>query len=533
MTAKPPTPPRNYDLIGFGDEVPGILALVAASREHHRRTGKRPRTLLMFKGNSQEGVGGHLVRGRLAYLDRSNVPLDLRQSLKLPTFGDPAFLYKEFLQRSGVVQIALDASKADAALRAMLVEADVDLISRIEIKSVLKQGNRITAIQTTRGETFQAKQFIDSTVNAELAQAAGVQKLTGFATFGLPESELPVTLVFDTEGISVKRLQEIELGFLRRLTNPNDAEGQKMLLTAAGANPAVADRLRANLVDRNGNLKTMQVGQDYIDVASQAISIAYHAFRGKALSLKGSWALLDHGNIAVFPGHRMSWNALMFYTTGPQAEALARAAAKPTAPMLEEFKQVERWFRNLGATAVRPATELYVRHAGNIVGVMDSLTAAEMLNGGVPAAEALGTFGYHLDVRGGIDGLGNRAKTQGISNINFHTPPLFNVGMRHAIVQAVPNLAVVSPASGFEGYACSAGRIIEYNACVGQGLGIAAAIALLSNRTLASITNAEVRQVLTQTNQLSRIYGRPIAAEAQRMSTFEVALRNSGVGAIG
>ena len=57
------------------------------------------------------------------------------------------------------------------------------------------------------------------------------------------------------------------------------------------------------------------------------------------------------------------------------------------------------------------------------------------------------------------------------------------------------------------------------------------AIALLNNRTLASITNAEVRQVLEQTKQLPRIYGRADQAEAARLSEFEIALGASS-GAI-
>ncbi|HEY9655507.1 MAG TPA: hypothetical protein V6C50_08435, partial [Crinalium sp.] len=95
-------PPSSYDVIGFGDEVPGVLALVSAAREYRRRTGKALRTLLMFKGNSLEGVGGHLVRGGLAYLDRCTIPANIRQAYQLPTFGEPSAIYQEFLQRSGV-----------------------------------------------------------------------------------------------------------------------------------------------------------------------------------------------------------------------------------------------------------------------------------------------------------------------------------------------------------------------------------------------------------------------------------------------
>ncbi|MDX2244755.1 MAG: FAD-dependent oxidoreductase [Leptolyngbyaceae cyanobacterium bins.302] len=526
-TAAPTT--RTYDIIGFGDEVPGVLALVSASREFQRRTQRKPRSLLMFKGNSRLGIGGHLVRGGLAYLDRSNVPPDVRQAYGLPTFGDPCFLYKEFLQRSQVQQIALNPVKADAALRAMLQEADVDIVSQLEIRAVLKDGARIRGIQTNRGEIYLAKHFIDSTVNGELAQLAGVSKLRGFETFGLPESELPVTLVFETEGLTPQRLKEVELSYLKRFANPADTAAQNFILMSAGKNERVAEQFRLEMQESLSKSRLMHIGQDFIDVRSRALSIAFHAFRGRALTLKGSGFILDQANIAVLAPNRLSWNALMFFTTGSQAEALARGSARPTPTMLEEIKYLDRWFKSLGATAVRAYPELYIRHAGNITDVVSPLSGAQMLRGGVSVGEALGTFGYHLDVRGGIDGLGPRALGKGISSISFHHPPLFNIGMQHALVQSVPNLAVVSPGSGFEGYACAAGRIIEFNAAVGQGLGIAAAIALQTGRTLASISNLEVRRVLEQTKQLSKIYGRAEPVEAARLAKFEDTLNDVAI----
>jgi FAD dependent oxidoreductase len=221
--------PRVYDLICFGDEVPGLLAVVAAAREFRRRTGKFPKTLVMFKGTSSEGVGGHLVRGGLGYLDRTHAPADERAKLKLPTFGDPCALYKEFLTRSGVNQIALDPRKADTALRQMLSEIGADIISRAAIEAVDKNGDRITSLTLNSGASFSANQFIDCTVNAELAQLSGVPKYQGFGTFGLPDSELPTGMIFETEGINFPRLQQVELSYLKRFTNPADAEAQRFI----------------------------------------------------------------------------------------------------------------------------------------------------------------------------------------------------------------------------------------------------------------------------------------------------------------
>ncbi|NEO32006.1 MAG: FAD-dependent oxidoreductase [Symploca sp. SIO3C6] len=511
---------RYYDVIGFGDEIPGIFALISAAREYRRRTSKYPRILLMSKGSKLESVGGHVVRGGLAYLDRSQISRQLRRALGLGTFGAPPAIYREFLQRAGVVFIALDPRQAGAALQKMMQEAGVALIREVEIDSVLKEDQRIVGIKLARGETYFGKQFIDSTVNAELAQAAGVNKLRGFETFGLPESELPVTLVFETEGISVKRLKQIEYAYLKRFTNPKDAQAQDFIRHAAGFDQQLMTRISKDMFDPRGNLKTMWAGRDYIDVRSPALSVAYHSFRGKKFSLAETGMILDKGNIAILPGGRLSWNALLCYVNGTQAEELATGGGKPTSEILEEMSFVGKWFKSFGATSVKPASELYIRHAGNITGAVEPLSGADMLRGGVPTRQALGTFAYHFDVRGGITGIGAKADALGFKSVSFEQP-IFNIGIRHAQIQDVPNLAVVSPASGFKGFASSAGRIVEFNVAVGQGLGIAAIIALLSDRNLADVSNVEVRQVLVEIGQLPSVFGVANSIAASKLQQFE------------
>lgn len=519
-----PSTIRTYDIICFGDEVPGVLALVCAAREYYRQTNQYPKTLLLLKGNSKLGIGGHLVRGWLSYLDRAAVPLAIRQSRSLDTFGDPPAIYKEFLQRAGVALIALDPDKANTALRDMLREVKADILSNIEIHSVIKDGQKIAGIKLTKDETYLAQQFIDCTVNAELAQVARVKKLKGFETFGLSDSELAVTLVFETHGLSIEKLKNSEFAYLQRFTNPADMEAQKWINVASGGNRAFAQQLKQDLVDANGNLKTMIVGKDYIDVRSPALSIAYHAFRGTAFDIESSTAILDKANIAILSKGRLSWNALLFRATADQAEILARVKAKPTVEMLTEMLSIRKWFENIGASEVKHAHELYIRHAGNVIGAVDSLSGFEMLAGGVSEGEALGTFGYYFDTRGGIEGLKSKAAAKGFNTDEFKHAPLFNIGIQHALMKDVPNLAVVSPASGFVGYACSAGRIVEFNTGVGQGVGIAAGIALAQKRNLSSISNLEVRTILAQTSRLPQIYGMSNVAKAQQLKEFELAL---------
>lgn len=513
---------RFYDFIGFGDEVPGILTLVAAAREYRRRFSYYPRSLVMFKSSSLDGVGGHLVRGGLAYLDRSSVPLAIRQAYGLGNFGDPSAIYQEFLQRTGVSVVSLDPRKADRVLRQMMAEVGVDILSSIKIDSVLLAGAKMAGIRLSRGETYHGKQFVDATVNAELAQAAGVSKIKGFQSLGLPNAELSVTLVFEVEGLPIAELKAVEAHYLRRFNNAADSEAQGYINAAARSDLALVKQLKQDLSRRNaqGQFLTMVQGKDYIDIPTKALSIAYHAFRGTKLWLGESVAILDNANVAVLSGGKLSWNALLFHVNADQAEELARNRARPTAAMLQEMTYIEKWFKSLGAKTVRPTLELYIRHAGNVVGVVEPLNGATLLSGGVPAQEALGTFGYAFDARGGIEGLKERAAELGWNTIHFRSP-LSNIGIRHALIKAIPNLAVVSPASGFEGLACSVGRIVEFNVSVGQGVGIAMAIALAMGKNLAEVTNSEVRQVLAATGRLPKIYGETYLADASVLGNFE------------
>ncbi|NEP27762.1 MAG: FAD-dependent oxidoreductase, partial [Moorea sp. SIO3I6] len=61
----------------------------------------------------------------------------------------------------------------------------------------------------------------------------------------------------------------------------------------------------------------------------------------------------------------------------------------------------------------------------------------------------------------------------------------------------------------------------EFNAGVGQALGIAAITALLSGRNLSNVSNSEVRKVLLSTKQLPRVYGYANNQEARKLKNFE------------
>jgi len=215
---------------------------------------------------------------------------------------------------------------------------------------------------------------------------------------------------------------QIEAAYHRRFLNLADSEAQGWLLSATGGDRARAARLRADMGEGSSQPRQLFLGNDYIDVRSPALSVAFHAFRGLPFSLEQAGVLLDKANITRLPDDRLIWNALLFAVDAAEADALAMAGARPSAAMLAEAARVQEWFTSLGATEVTLAPELYIRHAGNISRAVSPISGGWMLAGGVAASEGLASFGYHFDIRAGIRGLDERAGGLGIRDTQFPMP---------------------------------------------------------------------------------------------------------------
>jgi hypothetical protein len=160
-------------------------------------------------------------------------------------------------------------------------------------------------------------------------------------------------------------------------------------------------------------------------------------------------------------------------------------------------REVADFFRRNGASTVRWMPELYVRSTDQIAHPVEGLSALRMAEGGVPRPEALGTFTYYLDFRGGL--------AEAITPLK----PTFNFGYRHTLPREVSNLAVLGPSGGFGGLGVGAGRIIELNISVGQGLAIASSLALARHLPLAAVNPREVAAWMPPGY---RPYGRPARA---------------------
>jgi tetratricopeptide (TPR) repeat protein len=492
---------KAYDVIVFGDEVPGVMTAIQVRRELQKRN-QPARVLLMTEGDTTQGIGGHLVRGGLAYLDRNQVPRDKWSTLG--KFAPASPLYRDFLNITGTQTIALDRFKANAAFKRILAQEKVDVIGNVKLQSVTTTATTVCSLNTASNGTFAAKQFIDATQGAKFAEMAGAKMFPGFAALGLPDSSLSIGLVFEAYGLTIDELKQVETKLIRRLQNPNDQAAKEWLNVASGNDAEHRQAILTTLTTHTGEPETLyQATSDSADVRSLAISTAFHGSNNS--EILNATETLDRANIAVL-GDRLSFNAILFYTDATKARELSHQRAKPEAYMVEFAAKVQKFFQGLGASRVETMNELYIRSTEQIANPVEELSSTLMTKGGVPADEALGTFSYHLDVRGGIKGLGARAATAGIKSIDFHYMPTFNYGFRHTLPKERQNLAVLGPTSGFGGLGEAAGRIVEFNVSVGEGLAIAVAKAITENRSLPTIKNRDVRQQLGYTPE---VYGRP------------------------
>jgi hypothetical protein len=497
---------RHYAVIVVGDEPAAVMTLLELRRQFDRDPYLRhARLALVTDADVSAGLGGTLVRSGLAYLDRNQVPDDMAS--QLPVLAPSSDLYERFLRISGVNHIAADRQKVSRAFRQALQAARIEVLPRAQLIGVRLQGHRICTVQSARHGSLGADLFIDASLGARLAQLAQVPRLPGMGDGELADQSLALGWIFELEGLTYGDILRLENRLTQRLLDPGDREARKWLRywPQYRNHP---ERLRADLltVDRAPKLAFSNTS-DSIDQRSPALAIAFHGqTQLPGVSLRYSRALLDKANIAVLPGRRLSVNALLFRNDASLNRRVLAEGSRPQPWMRPVAERIEQFFLRHGARRVIWMPELYVRSADQIAHPLAALSAERMAAGGVPRQEALGTFTYALDFRGGLRGM-------------LPVPePTFNFGYRHTIPREITNLAVLGPASGFGGPGAGAGRIIELNISVGQGLAIASTLALQRRTTLAAVDPVAVAELMPP-GYLP--YGRP-----SRASSLQLWFRN-------
>lgn len=402
---RPSTVVVEDELVVVGDEVPGIVVAVYAARQGIKVT-------LVAPTRAERGkIGGLLVRGNLAYLDRNQV-FDQRTG----TFLASSFAYAELLRRLDVKAVAFDPRRADRVFRQMLAEAGIRLV-----------------FADPRDVESRGVVTVDATRSAQYARRLGAKFHAGFATMPRaaggthPDVTLAVTPVFTVKGVG--------------------AEGWIQLEKDLGATPD-------------------WVGPDFIDVMEDVVGRAYHAWRGTPFdkTLKSGAFFFDRANISLIGDGDLCVNALLVRTTVRGAVAIADDPTTPEA-VKRELGHIQAFLRahGLPEAEVVPPEELYVRHSGNVE-THDPVSLESLLKGGTGPY----WFAYHFDVRGVqseggapvdfpvfIDPRTN-ARARGLT-------PLFRFGTSGTRVAGFDDLYVVGAAAGYTDLAPAVGRIEELN----------------------------------------------------------------------
>jgi FAD dependent oxidoreductase len=479
LTKQPPVY-QNFDVVVYGDEVPGICAAVWAKKA----LGNKGKVALVRSNKAHEMLGGLLTRGGLAYLDYDKIPDWYYQPY--------AQCFKEFLDKSQVVDYCIEPQPADNAIKEMLSEAGVTVISDAKLTPQVTK-DKIEYVEINdQNIRLKADSFIDATQDAELARNAGLSYARGYEgqDAHLTQETLAVSLVPIIHGLAMEDLQKMEDNII--------------------FNTALVDELKnyinkyqteavANFWLKNFWSPMYKSYRDGYTIRSAALGAAYHYENNIPFTQDGFF--FDKANVCVYRNGDISWNGFLFKYPTDIAMKLDENGRKPTPEMIKKMSLLQNWLQKYSQKDVRVILppEVYVRHTVSIKDVVDPLTGQEIIRGGTAAENSIGSFSYDFDFRGGVRGL----------SVKIPPLPVFNFGIENALATKVNNLGIVSRSSGYVGVGVSVGRILTLNIYQGQAVGVAAAMAKELGVPLNSMKSAQVRKTLESlTNQTTYFYGK-------------------------
>ncbi|MCU0544167.1 MAG: FAD-dependent oxidoreductase [Oscillatoriaceae cyanobacterium Prado104] len=462
------SPYQKFDVVVYGDEVPGICAAVWAKKT----LGEKGKVALVRSNYKSDLLGGVLTRGGLGYVDLDKIP---------DWYNQPyAQCFREFLDKAGVPESCLEPKMADKALKEMLAEAGIKVISNSTLIPHVVGKKIEYALVKDSDVKIQANSFIDVTQDAELARKAGLSYYTGYESQNIKAKNetLAISIVPTITGLTISDLRRIEDEILY------NAPLVKKIKTSINK---YKDDASTEFWMRNFLSTIYQPYQDGYNIRSVAIGAAYHVER-KLPFTQDRGFFFDKANICLYKDNSMSWNGFLFKYQVDKLMKMEENGRKPTPEMVKEMSYLQEWLQKKSGKDVRIfiPNEVYIRQTLNVRDVVDPLTGQEIIKGGTAPEKSIGSFSYDFDLRGGV------------TNLESRIPPLpvYNFGIESALASKVNNLAIVGRSSGYIGMAVSVGRIATVNIYQGQGIGVAAGLASKWGVPLNTITSSKTRDKL-------------------------------------
>ena len=406
----------EYDVIVIGGEPEGVAAAVSAARNGSH---------VLFVEH-RDGLGGLITYGMLNYLD-------LPQNSKgdLTSRG----IFEEWWKLVGgnsVTTVDIDQSK-QAFLKLVQDEPNINLLLNTSVKDIKKTGNKIDSIVLSDGKTYTAKQYIDTTADAEFAAAAGVSYTTGQHDFGV-DSKMAVTLMI--------HLKDVDWAKVKKAGKAGILGGAEVTERAAWGFPEVLHEYTEQ--EENTQVRGLNIGRT------------------------------ENKEIYI--------NALqIFYVDGLSEEQKAAAieeGKRETDAFLTWLQKNLPGFEEAKIASYPP--ELYVRETRHINSLY-RLTIADVWES-ADKYDAIAYGSYPVDVQ--ATKKGNYG--------NVLTPAnQYAIPYRSLLPLEVDNLLVASKASGYDSLAAGSARIIPTGMSVAEAAGVIATYANNNNAELKTLVGDE------------------------------------------
>lgn len=406
----------DYDVIVVGGEPEGVAAAVSAARNGS--------TVLLVE--HRDGLGGLITYGALNYLD-------LPQNSKgdLTSLG----IFKEWWKLVGgpdVTTVDIEESKA-AFLQLVDQEPNLNLLLNTKVENINMTGKNIDSVVLSDGKTYTAKQYIDTTADADFAAAAGVSYTTGQQDIGV-DRKMAVTLMI--------HLTDVDWDKVKKAGKDGLFGGAEVTDRAAwGFSDVLHDYQE---VEENTQVRGLNVGRT------------------------------ENGEVFI--------NALqIFYVDGLSEEQKAAAIEEGkresdafVAWLQENFPGFEN------AKIASYPTELYVRETRHI-NALYRVTIADVWES-TEKYDTIAYGAYPVDVQAMEKGnFGNV-----ITEANQYAIPY-----RSILPLEVDNLMVASKASGYDSLAAGSARIIPTGMSVAEAAGVIADYAIENNKALKDLVGDE------------------------------------------
>lgn len=175
---------HKFDVVIYGGSAGGYAAAIQVARMGKSVALLEPTAHI--GGNVVEGLGGTDVDNHKEFRNSpavSGIALEFYKRVAKAYGRDEAF---EKMLRDGEKKPnlwRLESSVAEKVIKSWLAEYNISLFYKTRLSeskdAVLKKGTKITRIKSETGSTFEAKIFIDATIEGDLLAATGVSTTVG------------------------------------------------------------------------------------------------------------------------------------------------------------------------------------------------------------------------------------------------------------------------------------------------------------------------------------------------------------------